>query len=110
MTLDPKQKKYLLIGGAILLTVYLIDKWLHNLPKPQNPDFEPTALDNQKVLKKGSKGAEVSELQRILVKDYSADLGKSGANKNGIDGDFGLMTEVALKKALGVKEITLKDL
>lgn len=109
MTLDPKQKKYLLIGGAILLGVYLINKWLHSLPKPQNPDFE-TTLDEEKVLKKGSQGLEVSELQRVLIKDYSADLGKSGANQDGIDGDFGLLTEVALKKAKGVTEIALKDL
>jgi hypothetical protein len=109
MKLDSKQKKYLLIGGAILLGVYLINKWLHSLPKPQNPDFEVT-LDEEKVLKKGSQGAEVSELQRALIKDYSADLGNSGANKDGIDGDFGLLTEVALKKAKGVTEIALKDL
>ena len=109
MTLDSKQKKYLLIGGAILLGVYLINKWLHSLPKPQNPDFE-TTLDEEKVLKKGSQGLEVSELQRALIKDYSADLGKSGANQDGIDGDFGLLTEVALKKAKGVTEIALKDL
>lgn len=109
MKLDAKQKKYLLIGGAILLGVYLINKWLHSLPKPQNPDFE-TTLDEEKVLKKGSQGLEVSELQRALIKDYSADLGKSGANQDGIDGDFGLLTEVALKKAKGVTEIALKDL
>ena len=109
MTLDSKQKKYLLIGGAILLGVYLINKWLHSLPKPQNPDFE-TTLDKEKVLKKGSQGLEVSELQRVLIKDYSADLGNSGANQDGIDGDFGLLTEVALKKAKGVTEIALKDL
>lgn len=110
MTLDPKQKKYLLIGGAILLGVYLINEWLHSLPKPQNPDFDTTTLDEEKVLKKGSQGLEVSELQRALIKDYSADLGKSGVNKDGIDGDFGTLTEVALMKAKKVKEIALKDL
>jgi hypothetical protein len=109
MTLDAKQKKYLLIGGAIVLGVYLISKWLHSLPKPLPADLQTETLDEEKVLKKGSQGAEVSELQRILKKDYNADLGKSGVNEDGIDGDFGLLTEVALKKAKNVTEITLKD-
>jgi hypothetical protein len=37
-------------------------------------------------------------------------LGDSGVNKDGIDGDFGLLTEVALRKAKNVTEIKLKDL
>ncbi len=111
MTLDTKQKKFLLIGGALVLGVYLISKWLHSMPKAQNPDLEKAVpLDKEKVLKKGSQGAEVSELQRVLIKDYNADLGKTGVNKDGIDGDFGLLTEVALKKAKNITEIALKDL
>jgi len=111
MTLDAKQKKYLLIGGAVVLGVYLISKWLHSLPKPQPEDLQATPeLDKDLILAKGSKGAEVSELQRTLAKDYSADLGKSGANKDGIDGDFGQMTEDALFKAKQVRKIALKDL
>ena len=111
MNLDAKQKKYLLIGGAIVLGVYIISKWLHSMPKAENPDLqEPVALDKEIVLKKGSKGAEVKELQRILKKDYNADLGTSGVNKDGVDGDFGTMTEDALKKAKSVTEISLKDL
>jgi hypothetical protein len=110
MTLDAKQKKYLLIGGAIILGVYLVSKWLHSLPKPVPADLQTPTLDEEKVLKKGSQGAEVSELQRILKKDYNASLGDSGVNKDGIDGDFGLLTEVALKKAKNVTEIKLKDL
>jgi len=111
MKLDSNQKKYLIIGGIALLSIYLLSKWMHSLPKPQNPDLPATdELDEEVILKKGSKGAEVSELQRVLLKDYSADLGKTGVNKDGIDGDFGLLTEVALKKAKGVNEIALKDL
>jgi hypothetical protein len=111
MNLDAKQKKYLLIGGAVVLGVYLISKWLKSMPKPQNPDLEATPeLDREIVLSKGSKGAEVSELQRTLLKDYSAKLGDTGINKDGVDGDFGLLTEVALKKAKGVTEIALKEL
>ena len=111
MKLDAKQKKYLLIGGAVVLGIYIINKWLHSLPKPTNPDLQATPnFDTSIVLKKGSKGAEVSELQRKLLKDYNANLGKTGINKDGVDGDFGVLTEVALKKAKGVTEITLKDL
>lgn len=110
MTLDAKQKKFLLIGGAVVLGVYLIGKWLHSFPKPQPADLQKDVLDKTKLLKKGSKGAEVIELQTKLKKDYQAELGKSGINKDGIDGDFGLLTEVALKKAKGVIEIALKDL
>jgi hypothetical protein len=111
MNLDAKQKKFLIIAGSLVLGVYLISKWLHSLPKAENPDLQkPPILDAEKVLKMGSQGLEVSELQRILKKDYNADLGKSGANQDGIDGDFGLITEVALKKAKGVTEISLKDL
>jgi hypothetical protein len=110
MKLDAKQKKYLIIGGVLILSVYLINRWLHSLPKPLTADLQEEILDKEKVLKKGSQGAEVSELQRVLKKDYNADLGKSGINKEGIDGDFGLLTEVALKKAKNVKEIALKDL
>jgi hypothetical protein len=110
MNLDAKQKKFLLIGGAVVLGVYLISKWLHSLPKPLPADLQSDTLDKTKLLYKGSKGAEVSELQRILKKEYNADLGSSGVNQDGIDGDFGLITEVALKKAKGVVEIKLNDL
>jgi hypothetical protein len=111
MTLDAKQKKFLLIGGAVVLGVYLISKWLHSLPKPKPEDLqEAVPLDKEKVLKKGSQGAEVSELQRILKKDFNADLGTTGVNEDGIDGDFGLITETALMKAKNVTEIALKDI
>jgi hypothetical protein len=110
MTLDSKQKKYLIIGGVIVLGIYLTSKWLKSLPKPQPFDLQAETLDEEKVLKKGSQGAEVVELQRILLKDFSADLGKTGVNEDGIDGDFGTRTENALMKAKNVKEIALKDL
>jgi hypothetical protein len=110
MNLDAKQKKYLLIGGAVILGVFLIKKWLHSLPKPLPADLQSDSLDKNRLLKKGMDGAEVSELQRILIKDYNANLGDTGVNKDGIDGDFGLLTEVALKSAKNVTEIKLKDL
>jgi hypothetical protein len=110
MQLDAKQKKYLIIGGALVLGIYIISKWLHSLPKPEDEIQATPEFDRDLVLSKGSKGAEVSELQTVLLKDYSANLGNTGVNKDGIDGDFGLLTEVALKKAKGVTQIALKDL
>jgi hypothetical protein len=101
--------KYILYGLGIIAVVYAIDKYLKSRPKPINSD-EYSDLDLNTILSKGSKGAEVSELQRILVDQYEADLGYSGVERNGIDGDFGSLTENALLQAKGVKEISLKQI
>lgn len=63
-------------------------------PKPVNTPVQGATLDRNKLLKVGSKGLEVRELQRLL-----------GIN---IDGDFGSKeTLPALQKARGVSEISL---
>lgn len=101
--------KLLIVGLILLVGGWGINKWLKSMPKPINSDaYEGMDLDM--VLSKGSKGKEVSELQRILVNQYGADLGFTGADKDGIDGDFGTMTENALLKAKSVKQISLKQL
>jgi len=110
MNLDDNQKKFLLIGGVVLLSFYLISKWLNEKPKSDENDSKANALDKEKILKKGSQGDEVAELQRVLKEKYNANLGKSGIKEDGIDGDFGLLTQVALKKAKNVIEISLKNL
>ena len=101
--------KYLIIGLVAIAVVYAIDKYIKSRPKPIDSD-DYSDLDLNTILSKGSKGAEVSELQRILVDQYSADLGYSGVERNGIDGDFGSMTEKALLEAKGVKSISLKEI
>jgi hypothetical protein len=101
--------KYLIMGLVAIAVVYSIDKYLKSRPKPIDSDAY-SDLDLNTILSKGSKGAEVSELQRILVDQYGADLGYSGVEKNGIDGDFGSMTEKALLEAKGVKSISLKEI
>jgi hypothetical protein len=59
------------------------------------PKSISTGLDRNKLLSKGSKGAEVRELQRLLnVK---------------VDGDFGKNTLTALQKAKGVSQISLNQ-
>ena len=102
-----KTNKYIFIGLGIIVVVWGIDKYLKSLPKPINADAY-SDLDLNIVLSKGSTGDEVSELQRILIEQYGADLG--GAENNGIDGDFGSRTENALSQAKGVKSISLKQI
>jgi hypothetical protein len=48
-------------------------------------------------------------LQKLLKQNPSVNLGNTGINKNGIDGDFGPMTEKALLLVKGVKKITLNQ-
>lgn len=107
--MNPITKKYLIIGGVALVIIVAINKWLKSMPKAINSDAY-AGLNMDMVLSKGSTGDEVSELQRVLINQYGADLGYSGGNKDGIDGQFGSMTEKALLDAKGVKEISLKQL
>jgi hypothetical protein len=104
-----ESKKYWIIGGIALVVVLALNKWIKSMPKPINSD-DYAGLNLDSVLSKGSTGDEVFELQKILVNQYGADLGFTGADKDGIDGEFGSLTEKALLKAKGVKEITLRQI
>lgn len=103
-----KTTKNILIGVGILAGLFLVGKFFKRLNKPTQEQLD--MLDMDLDLAKGSKGAEVVELQRILKDEMGYDLGTFGADGDGIDGDFGTMTENALFKAKGVKQITLKDM
>jgi hypothetical protein len=100
---------YLTIAVGAVVAVVVIDKLIKKFTKPAISE-DLTGLNTDLVLSKGSTGDEVAELQRILINQYSADLGFTGADKDGVDGEFGSMTENALLKAKGVKEISLKQL
>jgi hypothetical protein len=102
-----KTTKNILIGVAVLGALYLANRLYKRLSKPSAEQL--SLLDENLILAKGSKGAEVFELQRILKDELGYDLGTSGADGDGIDGDFGTMTEKALFQAKGVNKITLKD-
>jgi len=102
-------KKYWIIGTIAVVVFIGLNKWLKSLPKPINSD-EFAGLDMDKVLSKGSTGDEVYELQRILINQYGADLGYTGFDKDGIDGQFGGATEKALLNSKGVKQISLRQL
>jgi hypothetical protein len=103
-----KTTKNILIGVAVLGALYLANRLYKRLSKPSAEQL--SLLDENLILAKGSKGAEVFELQRILKDELGYDLGTSGADGDGIDGDFGTMTEKALNEAKKVKEITLKQI
>jgi hypothetical protein len=102
-----KTTKNILIGVAVLGALYLANRLYKRLSKPSAEQL--SLLDENLILAKGSKGAEVFELQRILKDDLGYDLGSTGVDNDGIDGIFGSVTEKALFQAKGVKEITLKN-
>ncbi len=104
-----KTEKYLIYGLVVIAVAFGINMWLKSRPKSVDSE-EYAGLELDKVLSKGSSGDEVAELQRILVNQYGANLGFTGGDKDGIDGDFGTMTERALLSTKGVKEITLREL
>jgi hypothetical protein len=45
-----------------------------------------------------------------LKDDFGKYLGETGVDNDGVDGDFGSLTETALFEAKGVKSITLNKL
>ena len=59
---------------------------------PIDPIPTPTPTDNTTILRFGSKGVQVKEMQTKLIK-LGYDLGSSGA-----DGDFGIKTLIAVRK------------
>jgi len=107
----------MIVGGVVLglgVFIYFLFK-----KKPlgvevmeMNPDeiASVSNFDENLVLKQGSEGAEVAEMQRILIEKYGQDLGDFGENEDGIDGIFGTVTLSGLLKAKQVSEIALKDL
>ena len=101
-------KKYLIVGGAIVLGLYGYRMLMRKLNKPSEEQI--SMLDKDMVLEKGSQGSEVAELQRILKDDFGKYLGETGVDNDGVDGDFGNLTETALFEAKGVKSITLNKL
>ena len=102
-----KTTKNILIGVGVLVGLYFANRLYKRLSKPSAEQL--SLLNKDLVLAKGSKGAEVMELQRILKDELGYDLGSTGVDKDGIDGIFGSVTEKALFQAKGVNKITLKD-
>jgi hypothetical protein len=118
--MNSKDKKTAMIVGGIVLGLGVFIYFLFknkplgvevNKINPEDINPQPqNNLDMNLVLKQGSEGAEVAEMQRILIEKYGQDLGTFGENKDGIDGIFGTVTLAGLVKAKQVSEIALKDL
>lgn len=104
-----KKTRNTLIGVAVVLVaIYSAGIILKKLRKPSEEELNRLNMDL--VLQKGSTGSEVAELQRILKDELGYNLGSTGVDVTGIDGEFGALTEKALFEAKGVKEITLKEM
>lgn len=58
--------------------------------------FEELGITIDGIFKKGSKGDDVTQIQKIL-KAWGADLGEFGKNLDGIDGKFGSVTQAAVR-------------
>jgi hypothetical protein len=95
--MDAKTKKYLIVGGAIVLGLYGYRMLMRKLNTPSEEQI--AMFDKDMVLEKGSQGSEVSELQRRLKEDFGKYLGETGIDN-----------ETALFEAKGVKSITLNQL
>lgn len=100
---DKKTAMY--VGGtALILGVgyYLYNKNQNNQePQEQTPTTPvapvlPAQLNRDKVLRKGQTNAEIKELQRLL-------------NVKPMSGFFGNLTEAALLKAKGLREVSLNQ-
>jgi peptidoglycan hydrolase-like protein with peptidoglycan-binding domain len=113
------KKTAMIVGGVVLGLGVLIYFLFKKKPLVVNDNKVNTdeinsqpenTLDMNLVLKQGSEGEEVAELQRILIDKYGQDLGNFGDNQDGIDGVFGTVTLAGLLKAKQVSQIALKDL
>ena len=91
----------------VAVGIFALGLWY--LSKNKRPQIEESTLDLDLKLAKGSKGAEVMELQRLLLEEHNSFLGETGENHDGVDGDFGSLTEQALKNFKGVTSISLNQ-
>lgn len=79
------------------------------LSKDLRRTTSPTGAKAYGLTKRGSRNEAVKVLQRYL-KIYKADLGKTGLNKDGVDGIFGPKTENAAQRWLKKTAFTVEDI
>jgi hypothetical protein len=65
-------------------------------PGTMAKNFNDIKPGNNFILKKGMRGPAVNQLQQMLVV-LGYNLGNTGKSKNGVDGDFGNLTDTAVK-------------
>lgn len=95
------KKIYYALGGVAVVGLgYLIYKKITD-PTIKFGEFDDNVLGSPSIksdalpLKRGSKGENVKKLQRFLVAE-GYNIGDFGINKDGVDGDFGSLTEKAV--------------
>lgn len=95
----------MLIAGAYFVFRYFKGDKKSEAPKPLDlssfSNIPPAPITvNTFPLKKGSKGAKVTELQSVIFR-----INPNLLPKFGVDGDYGSETEAAVVKLLGKKTI-----
>jgi len=134
-TLKPKSSTIYIVGGLILLATAGGLYWyyqnrkrkkteaslevtddLSTIPDYQTPPIVPvttkpktTTTSSGVVIKAGSRHPDVKILQRYL-KNRGAYLGRSGKNKDGVDGIFGPLTAKAALQITRKTVFTSKDI
>ena len=112
---NPDDKSQRAIKGRINLAKGIYDKYSGSdvpnpepsptpTPAPSPPHETETCRPEVRDLRRGDNGRDVGMAQWALV-DMEFDLGKYGKNKDGVDGDFGEKTEIAvnsLKESIGL--------
>lgn len=105
-----KSVKNILAGGLALIGVYLVYTYYKKGKTNEQPnasnenEVSGISKDDKYPLKKGSKGANVKEIQRLIL-----GINKSLLPKFGADSDFGSETESAVSKLLGKKIVEQSD-
>lgn len=129
-TISKKGDQKLLIGiGITTLALIGVGYWYYKKRKEKETelilpldDMINTAIDKPKrvvrftcsskeyPLAYGTCHRDVNILQSYLSKMYKEDLGRSGKNKDGVDGMFGNKTNKAAKKHLGKASFSKQDI
>lgn len=112
--------KVILIVGVLVVLAVILARWLMKNKSTDNGDTsgEPTSGGNTQTaafpLRRGSRGTQVTQLQRWLNSNtsgliYDTSDGLiyvSQHNSVGVDGKFGAETERELKAATGLTEVS----
>jgi len=121
-----KNKEVFIIGGSIVVLAGVGFTWYYLKKKEERTNIASQSAKNPRVttievpssavdntssfrIRRGSRHPYVKILQRYL-KMYKEDIGRSGANRDGVDGIFGPKTEKAAKNRLGKTVFTKKDI
>jgi hypothetical protein len=113
----------LLIGGGIIVYRKLRKKEANEQATTDevSPAKETSVAERKPIpsfrcisrtypLQPGTCHADVAWLQSYLKKQFQVNLGTTGRNRDGIDGQFGIVTREAVLKHLGKDRFTLEEI